>query len=390
MKILVLNVGSSSIKFKVFRTQKCKEEMSGIIDGIFQKKCSIRIKANGITTENISKIANHIKAMDKIREILEKHDINNIQIVGHRVVHGGEIFTKTTKISKEFIKELSKISHLAPLHNPANLIGIKEAEKIFKTATHFAVFDTAFHSTMPEIAYKYALPNSVTKKFSIRKYGFHGTSHSYVCKKAAKIIGKKNCNLISCHLGNGNSITAVKNGKSIDTTMGFTPLEGLPMGTRSGSIDPAIVSFLEKNTKLSIEKIDEILNKKSGLLAISELSSDMRLIWAEAQKHNSKAIIAIEILAYNLAKYIASYIAVLGGVDGLIFTGGIGENAWYVREKCLNYLKIFNIYLHKKNNKNAHNLDSFKIVSTNNSKAKIFVIPTNEELEIANQCLKNY
>lgn len=396
MKILVINAGSSSIKFKLYSTQKCKENISGIIDGINQKTTKISAKntINNRKVETFKKIIDHreaiLTALHLLTELGGIATGQEIDLVGHRVVHGGEKYSTPVFINKKIINQLRKLSILAPLHNPPNIEGIISAQKFIPSARHIAIFDTAFHHTIPKHAYKYAISEKFYTKYGLRKYGFHGTSHQYVSQIAAKKLGKKSCNLISCHLGNGNSITAIRNGTSIDTTMGFTPLEGVPMGTRSGDIDPAAVLYLMEKEKLSCEQMGHLLNHESGLLALSQISSDMRYIWQAAQKKNSKALMTIEILCYRLAKYIGAYSALLGQLDGLIFTAGIGENAWYIREKTIKYLKNSTIYLNRRLNKSCNNSHPIEVISKADSPTKVFVIPTNEELEIARQCLKLY
>lgn len=317
MKILVINAGSSSLKFQLIESAKdfaCLHK--GIIDRIGFKGSA----------------KNHTQALNMaLQQILDKkilRSLQDIHAVGHRVVHGGEKYSSTVKITPQVIKEIKKLCELAPLHNPPNLEAIIACQKLLKNTPQFAVFDTAFHQTLPEKAYLYALPYQYYQKHNIRRYGFHGTSHSYVAKETIKLLDKKNSKIITCHLGNGSSIAAVKNGKSIDTSMGFTPLEGLPMGTRSGDLDPAIVFQLMETLHLSTDQIDEILNKSSGLKGISGVSSDVRDLW-KASKKNKRAKLALDILAYRTAKYIGAYTAALNGLDALTFTAGIGQHAYY-------------------------------------------------------------
>ena len=355
MKILVINAGSSSLKVKVFDTNKDQAIYKAFIDRIGK-----------------SKVKNHDQAVK-----IALKDIPQVDAVGHRVVHGGEKYTKPTKITAAVIKQIRKLSTLAPLHNPPNLAAILACKKILPKVPHVAVFDTSFHQTLDEKAYLYAIPYNYYKKYGIRRYGFHGTSHSYIAKETIKLLGKKQSKIVSCHLGNGSSITAIKNGKSIDTSMGFTPLEGVPMGTRSGDIDPAIVIKLMQKLKKSPEEIDEILNKKSGLKGISMLSRDMRDLW-KASKKNKQAKLTISFLAYRIAKYIAAYSASLQGLDAITFTAGLGQNAYYLRKEICDYLSHLGVKLDApKNRVNAQK------ISAKNSKVKVFVIPTNEEKEIA-------
>ncbi len=382
MKILVLNSGSSSIKATLFDFSKSPsgketqtEIAKAVIDGIGLKRCKfIFTKLTKTTATNIEKchITHHEEGIKLILETLLKtkclKDLGEITAVGHRVVHGGEKYTKPTLLNNKILKEIEKLSSLAPLHNPANLASIKACQKLLPQAKQTAVFDTAFHQTMPEKAYLYAIPKQFYKKHQIRRYGFHGTSHKYVINEALKILKKSSPRLtapkiISCHLGNGSSITASIAGKCIDTTMGFTPMEGLPMGTRSGSIDPGIILHLTNNLKFTTKEIDNLLNHKSGLLALSDLSSDMRDIHQAAEKGHKASVLTIEILSYQIAKQCGAYTAALQGIDALIFTGGIGEHAFYIRDKVCAYLK----FLHIK---------------------KILIIPTNEEKQIAMETIE--
>lgn len=377
MKILVINSGSSSIKSTLFDFSKSvskketqTEIAKSLVDGIGLKSCKFTFnKLTKTTVKNSEKcrIVHHEAGVKLILETLLKtkciKDLNEIVAVGHRVVHGGEKYTKPTLLNAKIIKEITRLSSLAPLHNPSNLSSIQACQKLLPKAKEVAVFDTAFHQTMPEKAYIYALPKEFYKKYQIRRYGFHGTSHKYVINEALKTLKKSLPRLaapkiISCHLGNGSSITASIGGKCIDTSMGFTPMEGIPMGTRSGSIDPGIILHLSNNLKFTPKEIDEILNHKSGLLALSQVSSDMRDIYAKSLKGNKEALFTLEILSYQIAKYCGGFAAAMHGVDAIIFTGGIGEHAFYIREKVLSYLK----FLHIK---------------------KTLVIPTNEEKQIA-------
>ncbi|MBU3941841.1 MAG: acetate kinase, partial [Nanoarchaeota archaeon] len=285
-------------------------------------------------------------------------------------------------INNEVMKKIDELSNLAPLHNPANLAGMKVCKELLPKIKQVAVFDTGFHSNMPEKAFIYGIPYAYYKKYGIRRYGFHGTSHKYISRKAAEILNNdyKKLKIISCHLGNGSSIAAIKNGKSIDTSMGFTPLEGVVMGTRSGDIDPAVILFLMKKEKLSVKEIDDILNKKSGLLGISGISPDVRVLWASEKKGNKRAGLTLDILGYRVAKYIGAYAAAMNGVDAIVFTAGIGENAYYLRERILKNFEYLGLRIDKTRNKNNET-----IISADNSKIKVLVIPTNEELQIARE-----
>lgn len=383
MKILVINCGSSSLKFSLINSQKSfQEEANGHIDGIALPSCIFIFKKNNKEITTHIRVNDHQEAIKLALETLRKtkviKDLKEIGAIGHRVVHGGEKYTAPTLINQQVIKTIKSLCKLAPLHNPANLTGILACQKILPKISQVAIFDTAFHQTMPEKAYLYGLPYNLYKNHGIRRYGFHGTSHKYVINEAKKLLKNKNPKIISCHLGNGSSITASLNGKSVDTSMGLTPLEGIIMGTRSGTIDPAIIFHLEQTLHLSSTEIYRILNNKSGLLGISQISSDMRDIYAACKKKNRFAILAIEILSYQIAKYLGSYASILGGIHGIIFTGGLGEKAFYVREKACNYLKFLGLTLDPQKNKNCE-----KIISTPKSKVKVFVIKTNEEKQIA-------
>lgn len=339
MKIGILNAGSSSLKFKLLDMPSGKVIKTQIIENIGEENSSIK---------------NHTQAFDSLNV-----DFSSLDAIGHRVVHGGENFSKATFINDEVIEAINDLIALAPLHNPANLEGIKISKLKTPFTPQIAVFDTAFHATMPKEAYLYALPYEMYEKYHIRRYGFHGTSHSYISKQAAVELDKNinEINLITLHLGNGASVCAIKNGKSIDTSMGFTPLEGLIMGSRSGDIDPAIVLYMQKELGFNVEKIDDILNKKSGLIGICN-ENDVRSI-VESKSEKSK--LALKMMIRRVQKYIGSYIALLGRVDALVFTGGIGENSSYIREEILKSSMFQNI--------------------------KILVIKTDEEFEIARECL---
>ncbi len=384
MKILVINCGSSSIKFKLFEMPEEKVVSFGIVEKIGEE-ISIFKYFGKVNFENKLKINNHQEGLQLIAKTLlenEIKDIEEIKGIGHRVVHGGEGFDKSVRIDEEVIKKIEQHIYLAPLHNPHNLSGIKGCMEIFPKSIQVASFDTAFHTTMPEVSYLYAIPYNFYQKYKIRRYGFHGTSHRYVARRTAEIMGKGKyeINVITCHLGNGCSITAVKNGKSYDTSMGLTPLEGLIMGTRSGDIDPGVILYFIEGLNLKPSEISDILNKKSGLLGISEVSNDFRNLLPLYNK-NERVKLAIDMFCYRLKKYIGSYMAVLGNVDAITFTGGIGENVPLVREKSLNNMEIFGIKIDKEKNQKIVGKEGE--ISSEDSKVKIFVIPTNEELRIA-------
>lgn len=387
-KILVLNSGSSSVKFKIFKIQNPPNEIaSGIIDGIGLLHCETRIKSQNDTFSENKKLKNHLEAIKELLSALKTLNIiknfQEITLIGHRVVHGGEKLTAPIIIDKKTLNTIKDLQSLAPLHNPANITGIEVCNKLLGSATQVAVFDTAFHQTMPIKAFLYGLPLDFYTKKKIRKYGFHGISHKYVVEQAIKILKNKNAKIISCHLGNGSSITASYKGKSVDTSMGFTPLEGIMMGTRSGSIDPSIIFHLQKAYKLSNVKIEEILLRKSGILGVSTISSDMRKIHEAADKKNPEAMLTIELLAYQIAKTCCSYLPALGGLDAIVFTGGMGENAFYLRKKICQYFNFLGLKLNDSKNKKSETT-----ISDDKSKLKAFVIKTNEELEIANEVLR--
>ncbi len=387
MKILVINSGSSSLKFKLFQKKKTLTSIAeGMVDGIGLQTCKFHLKSDEKNIGLKRKIKDHQEAIDLLLENLQNtpflDNLKEIKIVGHRVVHGGEKYFSPTKVNAQVLKELEKISDLAPLHNPPNLLGIKIFKKLMPRTPQVAVFDTGFHQTLPPKAFLYGLKYNLYSKAKVRKYGFHGTSHKYVTNQAFKALNKKKALTISCHLGNGSSITAAKDGQSIDTTMGLTPLAGPMMGTRAGSFDPAIIFYLHQKLKLSLEEIEELVVHKSGLAGFTGGSSDMRIIHKKAKKGDKKAILALEMLAYQIAKYIGSYIVALGGLDALIFTGGIGENAYYLRTQICDYLKHQGLKL----NQNANQKNALTI-SRKDSSFAVMVIPTNEELQIAKEAL---
>ena len=394
MKILVLNCGSSSLKYQLFNMDNESVLAQGIVERIgINNSILTHKKGEGEKYKINIDLKNHKEALTKVLDLLTSKEqgvlksLNEIDAVGHRVVHGGEKYSKAVLIDEDVKKSIKELFSLAPLHNPANLIGIEVCEELMKNVPMVALFDTAFHQSMNKEEYLYAIPYELYEKNGIRKYGFHGSSHKYVSEKAAELLKKdiKNLKIISCHLGNGASICAIKDGKSFDTTMGFSPLDGLVMGTRSGSIDPTILIYLMKNNNLSIEEVDNLLNKKSGVLGISEVSSDFRDIENEAMKGNEKASLALDIFHYKIKTQIGSYIAALNGVDIIIFTAGVGENGPETREAILKDMEFFGIVLDKEKNKVRGKIQE---ISAENSKVKIFVIPTNEELVIARETKK--
>lgn len=385
MKILIVNAGSSSLKFQLINAGDNFETLyEGIVDGIGRASCFFRASSGDKKIKYKKRIPHHARALKEAISILFEfgliESLKEIDAVGHRVVHGGEKYTKATKLTLPVIRSIEAIAELAPLHNPANLEGIYAAMELITHAPHIAIFDTAFHQTLPEKAYKYALPIKWYKDYHVRKYGFHGTNHKYVAHQTYNIIGKNKGKIVTCHLGNGSSLSAIQDNKCIETSMGFTPLEGIPMGTRSGSIDPAIPLYMMEKLKVDTNKMDSILNKKSGILAISENSSDVRDIWAKAEKGNKKALYTLEKLAYEVAIKIGAYAAALNGLDAITFTAGIGENAWYLRRDICSYLSYLGVKLDsRKNRANSTEINSPE------SSVKVFVIKANEGKQIARE-----
>ncbi|MDN5343150.1 acetate kinase [Oceanotoga sp. DSM 15011] len=394
MKILVINTGSSSLKYQVLNMNDEELLCKGLVEKIGLPDSKIKQKCGNLKFEEEHYFENHEQALKRVIELVtdEKKgclkSMSEIDAIGHRVVHGGEDFSKSVLITDEVMKALEDNINLAPLHNPANITGIKAAQKLLPEVPQIGVFDTAFHQTMPPKAFMYALPYELYKKYKIRRYGFHGTSHRYVAKRAAELLclRKRDIKIISAHIGNGGSVAAIQNAKVVDTSMGFTPLEGLIMGTRSGDIDPAIPIYLMRNG-YSMDEVDDILNKKSGVYGISDyLSSDMRDIRAAKDDGNEKAALALDVYVYRLAKYIGSYATAMKGLDVLIFTAGVGENTIEFREKVCEYLEIFGVELDKEKNKTLNGKEG--IISTDSSKVKVLIIPTDEELMIARDTKK--
>ena len=394
MKTLVINCGSSSLKYQLIdmSTEECM--VQGLVERIGIEGSVLTQKVEGrekyiINTE----IKNHKEAIKLVLEALIDSDngviksMNEISAVGHRVVHGGEKYSDSVLINDEVLQSIKDCIVLAPLHNPPNIIGIEACKELMPNTPMVAVFDTAFHQTMPKHSYICPLPYELYKKYGIRKYGFHGTSHKYVSNKVAKVIGKdiKDLKIVTCHLGNGCSLAAVKNGKSVDTSMGFTPLAGVMMGTRSGSIDPSVISFLIEQHGYTIEEVDELLNKKSGVLGISGVSSDFRDVLAAAESGNERAKLALEIFYYKVRTQIAAYAGAMGGVDVIVFTAGIGENSSITRKEILKGLEFFGFELNEENNNIRGKIQE---ISTEDSRVKVYVVPTNEELMIARDTAK--
>jgi len=355
----------------------------GIVERIGTSGSRLEHKNNSQSFVEEREVSNHRVAMQWVMEVLtrEQTQTNRIEAIGHRVVHGGEKLTGSMLINDEVLNIVRECAELSPLHNPANILGIEACQELMPDVPQVAVFDTAFHGTMPEYAYIYAIPYEYYEKYRVRRYGFHGTSHRYVSERAAKMLGKdlRDLKLITCHMGSGVSFAAIKGGKSIDTSMGLTPLEGLVMGTRSGDLDPAIPLFLMRKENLSAEEMDEILNKKSGVLGVSGISSDTRDI-EDAAPFNHRAQLALDLIAYRAKKYIGSYYAILGGLDGLVFTAGIGENSSYIRKSVCQGLEHLGIFIDDERNK-VRRKEAF--ISSDQSRVSVMVIPTNEELVIA-------
>jgi acetate kinase len=393
MNIFVVNSGSSSIKYQLFKMPVEKPVCSGLVERIGLENSIITHKMFSGGEEKVVRktieLANHEEGLKEVAALLTDAEIGvikkpgEIDAVGHRVVHGGESFAATTIISKKVKEKIQKLFPLAPLHNPANYLGIEVAEKIFTKAKQVAVFDTAFHQTLPPKAFAYAIPKSFYTDHHIRAYGFHGTSHKYVSGKAMEYLKKPEAKLITIHLGNGCSMAAVKNGKSVDTSMGFSPLSGLVMGTRSGDIDPSIIFHMVNQMGYDPEQVNTLLNKRSGMLGLTGFS-DMRDIGKAVKDGNRDAEIALEIYAYRVKKYIGAYVAVLNGLDAIVFTAGVGENDVHTRQRVCNEMQFLGI--HPDEEKNKLPSSAIREINTDDSPVKILVIPTNEELQIAREC----
>ncbi len=387
--ILTLNCGSSSVKYMVYNWDKKCALARGIVERVTIGGSFITHEVHGKKKIKIEKeCPTHREAIELIVQVLTSkkfgviRDLKEISAVGHRVVHGGEKFTKSVIINEDVIKIFRELFDLAPLHNPPNVLGIEAAMELLQDIPHIAVMDTAFHQTMPDYAYIYAVPYSWYEKYGVRRYGFHGTSHLYVSKRAAILLKKdpREINLITCHIGNGASITAIRKGVSVDTSMGFTPLEGVVMGTRSGDIDPAIVGFISDKERRSASEVINILNKKAGILGITEKYTDRRDVERAMDKGDKRAILAYKIEAYRIRKYVGAYMAVLGKVDAIVFTAGVGEMWPALREEALRNLEHLGVKLDKDRNKSAQTREKETVISTDDSPVKVFVIPTDEEI----------
>lgn len=392
MNVLVINCGSSSLKFQLINSESEKVLAKGLCERIGIDGSLTYQPAGGEKVKSDKAMPTHTEAIQFVIDALTDAEtgvvksLDEIGAVGHRVVHGGEKFASSVVITDEVKAAIEECNDLAPLHNPANLIGINACQKLMPGTPMVAVFDTAFHQTMPEKAYMYGLPYEYYDKYKVRRYGFHGTSHSFVSKRAAELAGKSYDDLktVVCHLGNGASICAVENGKSVDTSMGLTPLEGLVMGTRSGDIDPAIIEFVAKKEGKTLDEMMNVLNKKSGMLGISCLSSDGRDLEQAAEKGDDKAQAALDIFAYRVIKYVGAYAAAMNGVDAIVFTAGIGENDAACRSKVCKSLTYLGAEIDEELNK-CRGVE--RIISTPESKVKLLVVPTNEELAIARETL---
>lgn len=389
MKVLVINCGSSSLKYQLINMENEQVMAKGLVERIGIEGSQLKHQPEGMEKIVIEKpMKDHKDAIKVVLDALvdENHgvikDMNEISAVGHRVVHGGEKYSGSVLINDDVMKALEECTHLAPLHNPPNIIGINACKELMPQTPMVAVFDTAFHQTMPKHAYMYALPYELYEKHGIRRYGFHGTSHRYVSKVAADQVGKdlKDLKIVTCHLGNGASVAAIDGGKSVDTSMGFTPLEGLAMGTRCGDIDPAIVTFLQGAENMSYDEVNSLMNKKSGVLGLSGVSSDFRDIENAAFDGNERAQLALDVFHYKVKKYIGSYIAAMGGIDILVFTAGLGENSPETRFEVCKNMEYLGITIDEAKNKVRGKIQE---ISVEGAKVKVFVIPTNEELMIA-------
>ena len=387
MNVLVINCGSSSLKYQLIDSDTEAVLAKGLCERIGIDGRLVYQKAGNDKEITEASMPTHKEAIQMVLEALTNEktgaikSLAEVNAIGHRIVHGGEKFASSAIITDEMIKAVEECNDLAPLHNPANLIGIRVCSELMPNVPQVGVFDTAFHQTMPEKAYLYGLPIEYYKNYKVRRYGFHGTSHSFVSKRAVEFLGldKDNSKVIVCHLGNGSSISAVQNGKCVDTTMGLTPLEGVVMGTRSGSIDPAIVEYIAKKENLDLAGVMNVLNKKSGLQGMSGVSSDMRDLRAAAAEGNEDAKNAIEVLCYGIAKYVGGYVAAMNGVDAIVFTAGIGENVGMIREKVCSYLGFLGVTIDAEANEA---MGEEVVISGADSKVKVAVIPTNEELAI--------
>ncbi|OIJ12420.1 acetate kinase [Anaerobacillus alkalilacustris] len=390
-KIMAINAGSSSLKFQLLEMPEETVVTKGIVERIGLEDSIFQIEVSGEKKKETLNISDHSQAvkilLDKLTSLGIIESLDEIEGIGHRVVHGGEKFNDSVLITDEVLSGIEDVSDLAPLHNPANIVGVKAFKEVLPNVPAVAVFDTAFHQTMPEQSYLYSLPYEYYEKYGIRKYGFHGTSHKYVSERAAELLGRplEQLRLISCHLGNGASIAAIEGGKSIDTSMGFTPLAGVTMGTRSGDIDPALIPYIMEKTGQTAAEVIDVLNKKSGMLALSGFSSDLRDIEQQAQEGNERSELALEVFTSRIHKYIGSYAARMHGVDAVIFTAGIGENSDEIRARVLKGLEFMGVYWDPSLNK-VRGKEAF--LNYPHSPVKVIIIPTNEEVMIARDTVR--
>ena len=388
MKILVLNCGSSSLKFQLIDMENEERLVKGNFERIGGMKTTLKLNIRGEKSEILRIARDYDEAISFVLEVLQKPEnnlissIDEIEAVGHRIVHGGELFGESVFITDEVINEIEKCIDLAPLHNPAGLAGIRAAQKAMPKKPMVAVFDTAFHQTMPSKAYIYQIPYRYYTSYKIRKYGFHGTSHRYVANRLAELLNRKfeELKIITCHIGQGSSICVIDKGKSVDTSMGLTPLAGIPMATRSGDIDPAIIPYIMKKENLQPEDVEQMLNKQSGAWGVSGVSSDYKDVEDGYAMKDPRSVLALDSQAYKIAQYIGQYYVTLGGLDGLVFTGGVGENGLETRQRVCEYLKVIGVELDEEAN-NVKGKE--KCITTKTSKIPVYVIPTNEELMIA-------
>jgi len=391
MKILVINSGSSSIKYQLVEMPSKTVICSGMVERIGLENPMIHYKSNENEVNEVMHIPDHHIGLEKMTQLLlDKKigvlkNVDEIEAVGHRVVHGGSAFSKTTLIDQNVKDKIKELFELAPLHNPPNFVGIEVAEKIFPKAKQIAVFDTAFHQSIPEEAYRYAIPNKYLEEDQIRVYGFHGTSHKFVSEKAIEYLNKKKSKIITIHLGNGCSITAIENGKSIDHSLGFGPMNGLIMGTRSGDVDQSVIFYLVKSLGYSIDDVNRILQKESGMFGLTGFS-DLRDIEDAAEKGDKTCKVALQMNAYRIKKYIGSYAAAMNGLDAIVFTAGIGENSDVIRKLVCTNMEFLGIKLDME--KNSIRSKEIREINTADAQTKILVIPTNEEIEIAKQSFK--
>lgn len=389
MIIMALNCGSSSVKYQLFDWEKKQVVAKGMVERVIVGDSYIVHEVPGRDEYRLEEdCPDHRAAIDLVIRVVTDPEkgalksVGEISAVGHRVVHGGEKFTRSVRIDEQVLEAVKEVQHLAPLHNPPNIDGIEAAQSLMPSIPHVAIFDTAFHQTMPEHAFLYPVPYEWYEKHGVRRYGFHGTSHLYVSKRAAMLLGKtaEQCNIVTMHIGNGVSHCAIKNGVSVDTTMGLTPLEGAVMGTRCGDIDPAIPAFMMQKENLSAKEIDSILNKKSGILGITGKFTDRRDVIQSAGEGDHRCQLALEVEAYRLRKYIGSFMAAVGRLDAVVFTAGVGEMGAVIREKAIENLEHIGIFLDRERNKGAMTRKRESLITTDDSPVKVYVIPTDEEL----------